>query len=352
MWQVGLRYDTNLLVLDAGWSASVIAREYYDPAVGSVPYYRTDGSSRRADIRGRLRPMGRNLALNFGLSRDSSRFDDEGTERDAHLTGLHALLGWYGDRITATAGLRRDGHSTFGGAWSFGANGGYRFAPGWRIRAGYGEGFKPPSLFQSSSGLYGNPGLLPERSHAWDVGIEHGARRRGPYLAISAFRRDSSDLINYTCCTADRPFGTYDNVGEARAEGIELEAGADLGRELRLQGVYSYVAAVDHTGGGTNEGNDLARRPRHSGMVSLDWNRLQDFTLGADLRIVGGSFDDAANLVPLDGYAVLTLRGAVEVSDRIELFGRIENVWDEQYQTVAGYGTQGRAAWIGARAAW
>src|SRR5690606_16893033 len=78
--RVGLRYDTNLLVLDAGWSASVIAREYYDPAVGSVPYYRTDGSSRRADIRGRLRPMGRNLALNFGLSRDSSRFDDEGTE--------------------------------------------------------------------------------------------------------------------------------------------------------------------------------------------------------------------------------------------------------------------------------
>lgn len=350
--RVSLRFDSDLLMLDAGWSASAIAREYFDPSMDSTPYYRTDGSSRRADMRGRLRPSGPNLAFDFGLSRDWSQFDDEGTERDARLAGVHALLGWYGDRITAAAGLRRDDHSTFGGAWSIGANGGYRFAPGWRIRAGYGEGFKPPSLFQSSSALYGNPGLQPERSRAWDIGIEHGVRRRGTYLAVSAFRRDSRDLINYTCCSVERPFGTYENVGEARAEGIEFEAGADLASALRLQGVYSHVAATDRTPGGANEGNDLARRPRHSATISLDWSRNRGVSLGADLRVVSGSFDDATNLVPLNGYAVLTLRGSVAVADRIELFGRIENVWDEQYQTVAGYGTQGRAAWIGARAAW
>jgi vitamin B12 transporter len=203
-----------------------------------------------------------------------------------------------------------------------------------------------------SSAFYGNPDLRPERSRSWDIGIEHGSRRRGPYLAISAFRRDSTDLINYTCCTAERPFGTYENVGEARAEGIELEAGGDIGRELRLQGVYSHVASVDRTAGEPNEGRELARRPRHSATISADWNRSSGVKLGADLRIVGGSFDDAANLVPLDGYAVLTLRGSVAVSQRIELFGRVENVWDEQYQTVAGYGTQGRAGWIGARARW
>jgi vitamin B12 transporter len=34
----------------------------------------------------------------------------------------------------------------------------------------------------------------------------------------------------------------------------------------------------------------------------------------------------------------------------IELFGRIENVADERYQTVAGYGAYGRTAALGARA--
>ena len=355
----GVTYDGRRIILDANFSMARTTREYIDSAIGSEPYYRTDGKSRRAELRGHwsILPAAQDtiesgLGLDFGLSRDWSQFDDEGTEREAHLTGAHALLGWYGDSITATAGLRRDDHSTFGGAWSFGANGGYRFAPGWRIRGGYGEGFKVPSLFQSSSAFYGNPDLWPERSRAWDIGIEHGSRRRGPYLAISAFRRDSTDLINYTCCTAERPFGTYENVGEARAEGIELEAGADLGRELRLQGVYSHVAAADRTPGGPNEGRELARRPRHSATISADWNSSNGVKLGADLRIVGGSFDDAANLVPLDGYAVLTLRGSVAVSQRIELFGRVENVWDEQYQTVAGYGMQGRAGWIGARARW
>lgn len=355
----GLVYDGRGFTLGANLSMAKTMREYFDPAIGSEPYYRTDGKSQRAELRGRWSilpaaqvPIASGFALDFGLSRDWSQFDDEGTEREAHLTGAYALLGWYGEDLTVSAGLRRDDHSTFGGEWTFGANGGWRFAGGWRVRAGYGEGFKPPSLFQSASGLYGNPDLEPERSRAWDVGLEHGSRRRGLYLAASAFRRDSSDLINYTCCTAEHPFGTYENVGEVRAEGIELEAGTDLGSELRLQGVYSHVAAVDRTPGGANEGSDLARRPRHSGTVSLDWNRFGDFSLGADLRVVGGSFDDAANLAPLGSYAVLTLRGSVDVSDRVELFGRIENVWDEQYQTVAGYATQGRAAWIGARTSW
>jgi vitamin B12 transporter len=66
--------------------------------------------------------------------------------------------------------------------------------------------------------------------------------------------------------------------------------------------------------------------------------------------VVSDSFDDAANTVLLDGYATLAVRGEWDANDRVTLFGRIENLWDEDYQTAAGYATEGRAAYLGARA--
>jgi vitamin B12 transporter len=54
--------------------------------------------------------------------------------------------------------------------------------------------------------------------------------------------------------------------------------------------------------------------------------------------------------VPLGGYEVLTLRASWDASERVTLFGRVENVRDETYQTAAGYATPGRGAYVGARA--
>ena len=70
------------------------------------------------------------------------------------------------------------------------------------------------------------------------------------------------------------------------------------------------------------------------------------------ITLVSESFDDAANLVPLDGYATLALRGEWDANEWVTLFGRVENVWDEDYQTAAGYATEGRAVHVGAKARW
>ncbi|MBX9643421.1 MAG: TonB-dependent receptor, partial [Novosphingobium sp.] len=63
-------------------------------------------------------------------------------------------------------------------------------------------------------------------------------------------------------------------------------------------------------------------------------------------------FDNASNSVPLDGYALVTLRASMPLGEHFELFGRVENVTDESYQTVAGYGTYGRSAYGGVRLKW
>jgi vitamin B12 transporter len=67
------------------------------------------------------------------------------------------------------------------------------------------------------------------------------------------------------------------------------------------------------------------------------------------VRLVGDSFDDAGNRVRLDGFALVDLRASLPLTESLEVFGRIENVFDAEYQTVAGYGNAGRGAFIGVR---
>ena len=71
-----------------------------------------------------------------------------------------------------------------------------------------------------------------------------------------------------------------------------------------------------------------------------------------DLRFAGDSYDDRGNFTRLDSYGLLTLRASLPLGERFELYGRVENVTDTDYQTVAGYGTYGRSAFLGVRAKW
>ncbi len=355
--RAGLAYQADGWQIDAGYSLSDIARDYYDPTYGTAPSYGYKGRNDRADLSGKVDLPGQ-FHLSFGADSDWSRFS--GTfdpQHKARLSSTHALLSYDADRLNLAAGVRLDDHSQFGTEWTFGANGSLAVAGDWRVRASYGEGFKAPTLFQLYSS-YGNTALIPERSRSYDIGLEKGDRGGPLHFALTAFRRDSRELIDFVSCfgvvggiCTGRPYGTYDNVGLARATGIEAEAGARVGEALTFRAAYSYTRTTNRTPGTSRLGNDLARRPRNALTVSGDWQTpLHDLTLGADLRVVSDSFDNAANTRRLDGYALVTLRASLPVTDNFELFGRIENVGDTSYQTTAGYGTAGRSAYAGVKA--
>ena len=70
---------------------------------------------------------------------------------------------------------------------------------------------------------------------------------------------------------------------------------------------------------------------------------------GATITHVGDSFENATNSIRLDGYMLVDLRASFPVTDRVELFGRVENLFDEAYETVYLYGTPRRAAYGGVR---
>ena len=65
---------------------------------------------------------------------------------------------------------------------------------------------------------------------------------------------------------------------------------------------------------------------------------------------VGPSFDDAANTRKLAGRGLVDLRGSVPLGPSLELYARVENLFDKHYETVYQYGALGRTGAVGIRA--
>lgn len=253
--------------------------------------------------------------------------------------------------LSVTGGLRHDDHSTFGGKTTFAANAVFTPNEGRTIlRASFGEGFKTPTLFQLYSD-YGNKALKPESSDSWDVGVTQRLNRFE--AGVTWFERVTRNQIVFVSCVAPltgicggRPFGTYDNVARSRAKGLEFTLALRPVDALKIQAAYSYIDAKNEL-----TGKDLPRRPRHSVNLSADYDWAFRLKTGFTLAHVGSSFDNAGNTRKLKGNVLIDLRTAYPVTAKVEFFARVENLFDEQYETAYRYGTARRAGYVGVRLA-
>ena len=252
--------------------------------------------------------------------------------------------------FTATAGVRYDDHSTFGDETTFAGDIVYSPNDGnTTLRASYGEGFKVPSLFQLFSD-YGNTALDPETSTSFDASVTQLLVGGKLELGATAFRRDSDNLIDYISCPVltgicdGRPFGTYDNIGRARAQGLEFTLVARPVDALTWALNYSLIDTENR-----DTGLKLNRRPKHSVNASIDYDWAFGLQTGATVTHVGSHFDDISNTNEVEGYVLVDVRAAVPITDNIELYGRVDNLFDERYETVFRYGAPGRSAFGGVR---
>ncbi|QTD56769.1 TonB-dependent receptor plug domain-containing protein [Parasphingorhabdus cellanae] len=240
--------------------------------------------------------------------------------------------------FTATAGLRYDDHSTYGSETTFAGD--LVFSPNQGntiFRASYGEGFNVPSLFQLFSDNFGNPALEAETSRSYDAGITQKLIGGKVELSATIFRRNSRNLINFVG-------STYENVGRARAQGLEMGLLVRPAEPLAFSLNYGLVDAENR-----ETGLKLNRRPKHSINASLDYDWSFGLKTGATITHVGSNFDNTSNTREVEGYVVVDLRAAMPITDNIEVYGRVENLFDEEYETIFRYGTPGRSAFAGVR---
>jgi vitamin B12 transporter len=126
------------------------------------------------------------------------------------------------------------------------------------------------------------------------------------------------------------------NIDRARITGAEA-SWQWAGRDWQLAASYTWLHARDE-----ETDNRLPRRARHSARVDVD-RMMGAMRYGMSLIGQGRRYDDAANTNELPGYVTMDLRGAYRINRAWELSAAWNNVFDRDYQTVAGYRQPGQA---------
>lgn len=326
-------------------------RDSFDPAFGPAPSFIARGRAERFEYQGDAR-LGDAIRTVFGVEHETSRFNDGFTSASTGLTSgyLQAIVTPF-EALTLTGGVRVDDHRTYGTQATFSGNGALRIGSGTVLRASYGEGFKAPTLFQLFS-AFGNTALRPETAQSYDGGIEQTALDGALRAGVTGFYRDTTNQIDFFSCFGStdprcttQPFGFYANIARSRAFGVEAFVAVRPAANLTVSANYSYIETENRV-----TGTSLLRRPRNSINATIDWTPRDWLKLGGEVQTVSDSVDGFGGTIRLDGYTLATLRAAVPVGERFEVYGRVENLFDERYATVAGYGTLGRNAHVGVRA--
>ena len=265
--------------------------------------------------------------------------------------------------LTLAGGVRYDHHGDFGGHTVGQASVAWRPGMGSTLlRASWGQGFKAPSLYQLGS-QYGNLALKPESANGWDAGVEQDLLDGRVQLTAAWFDRRTKDQIDFFSCpfsggggplclgAGGLPrFGYYANIARTKAHGAEISARADLTAALRLTANYTHLVARNDAAGSANFGKPLARRPKNAANADLTWKGASPLSAAVSASYIGQRFDNAAATVRLKSYVLWDLRAAYAVSPAVEIYGRVENLFDKRYETIATYGQLGRTAYAGVRA--
>jgi vitamin B12 transporter len=323
--------------------------------------FRGKGRNERLEYQG-IVDIAKGWEATFGLEQEISTFSSSSFGAPANVgrariySGYAQLVGTLAEGFTVTSGVRHDDHDRFGGATTFGASAVYDLAAtGTTFRASYAEGFKVPSLFQLLSD-FGNTALDPERSTGWDAGITQDLIGGRLQLSAVYFERDSTNLILFISCPqprtgicTNRPSGTYDNIGLATARGAEFAVTLRPVDALQVQFTHGYVDTRNRTAGSANFDRRLPRRPEISSSLLVDYRWSFGLETGFTLTNVSKAFDNASNTTRLPGYVLADLRAMVPIGNNLELTARIENLFDEQYETAFRFGQMPRAVYVGVR---
>ncbi|MBC7366214.1 MAG: TonB-dependent receptor [Undibacterium sp.] len=248
------------------------------------------------------------------------------------------------DTVFLTGGLRSDDFDTFGRATTGRATAAWLVVPKTlKLRTSYGTAFRSPSfldLYGKSAFYTGNPNLRAERARGWDAGVDYYLPNQRGTLSATWFNTDYTDLIASTA-----NFRSVENIQKARTRGAELSAKTTLPGATEVRASFTYLEALNQT---TNV--RLLRRPRQSGSIDAWHDFGSGISAGAGTTFAAHRRDVNARTfaqVDQEDYTVTRIYAAWQVTKRLAIKARLENLLDENYEQVNGYPSLGFGAFGG-----
>ena len=188
----------------------------------------------------------------------------------------------------------------------------------------------------------GNPDLDPQKTVCYEIGADHDFSE-AVTCSVAYFYNDIKDLINKVNNDGE-PY--YENIGEARMEGVEASLNMDISDQLQAGINYTYLATWDK-----EYSREIEGRPRHRLNLDLryrfffglsanlqasytqrqfEYNKSDEKRKGPDFFIVGARVSqNMGNFWDIDS----------------ELFARVSNLTDRNYNE--GHPMPGRNFLIG-----
>jgi len=289
------------------------------------------------------------LTLGYEYEKEEGQNNVAGFDNAIYNNALYLQeqLFIFNDRLTITAGARKDDHSMFDDQVTYRAGISFKVPLiETRLMANWGEGFKAPTLndlfYQDPYGSRGNPDLKPEESTGYDIGFEQWLGEKTVRISTSYFFNDFENLIDWV----EYAPWAYEprNISSAETKGWEFGFDVKPHKSLLLSASCTILDTEDKA-----TGNKLARRPENKGSFSINWTPgIADFNLSVEK--VGKRWDDSDNTEKLKSYTKVDLATSFDVSKNLTIFGRGENLLNEDYEESSGYGTAGLSYYGGIKA--
>jgi vitamin B12 transporter len=320
-----------------------VERQYFS---NGSPNYVTDGQLKKTEYVGQFAAT-ESIDLVFGgdgkLERVLVANGDDLSRFQLGFFG-EAQLG-FADRLFLTGGLRYDDNQDFGEHVSARITSALvqplDGESSIKLRASAGNGFRAPSLQEiayNQRDLLAETFLEEESSSGYDLGVEY-FRESGLSAQISWFEQSIEDEIVFDRVTSA---GYLQAKGRGHSKGVEIQFSTPVSRWAQLESSFTRNL--------TQTADDLPRirRPGKLLNLSLYLYPVDNFVLLLNNRWERDAVEGTAR-TPLDGYEVLDMSLTYELVQRWEIFARVNNLLDENYQEVPGYNTSGRAAHVGTR---
>ncbi|MEW5010532.1 MAG: TonB-dependent receptor [Cycloclasticus sp.] len=291
------------------------------------------------------------LTLTFSARYNYSRIKISGTTGDdlvvpANESGTHTFI-----RFNPAAGLT------------------YQLAPQLNSYLSYSESSRVPTAAELTCHDQTNPCALPNSflsdppldmvvAKTWEAGLR--GVKQGINWHAGLFQTTNHDDI-YFLPTEEGPGlspGFFSNIGDTRRRGIELSLNADYQQWnwflnyswIQAQFIDSFIvnsannpAAI--ASGNANlqvsAGDHIPSIPQHTLKWGADWNIKQKVVIGFDAVYNSSQYfrgDEANQNSQVGGYTVFNLHGRYALSKNMELFARVDNLFDREYETFALYG--------------
>ena len=244
---------------------------------------------------------------------------------------------------------------------------------GTKLRGHVGNGYRAPSLFERFGSsfdsffgytAFGDPRLEPERSIAFDAGIDQSFQQNRVRLSATYFYTqlrkvilfDFSGLIDFTTDPFGR-FGGYLNTNGGIARGAEIELRATPTRTLNLTAAYTFTKAQQRTPQVRGTIRSLVIPDHQFSIVAsqrLGRRILVNFDFSASSNYLGAVFDTGTftsrgfrfkGLAKADLGASYSL--PIDEKRQLRFFGYVDNLFDREY-FESGFRTPGRTGRAGA----